>query len=38
MDPRTGDFVAVDGTSYRRRRLDAGWVLERFPARLRRAA
>jgi hypothetical protein len=34
MDPRTGDFVKVDGKPYRRRRLDAGWVLERFPAAL----
>lgn len=32
MDPRTGDFVTVNGKSYRRRPLDAAWVLERFPA------
>lgn len=32
MDPRTGDFVRVNGRSYRRRPLDAAWVLERFPA------
>ena len=32
MDPRTGDFVRVGGTSYARRPLDAAWVLERFPA------
>jgi hypothetical protein len=32
MDPRTGDFVQVNGRSYRRRLLDAAWVLERFPA------
>jgi hypothetical protein len=32
MDPRTGDFVLVNGESYRRRPLDAHWVLERFPA------
>jgi hypothetical protein len=38
MDPRTGDFVLVDGRPYRRRELDAGWVLERFPADLARAA
>jgi hypothetical protein len=31
MDPRTGDFVAIDGESYRRRPLDGDWVLERFP-------
>jgi hypothetical protein len=37
MDPRTGDFVRVDGKPYLRRRLDAAWVLERFPA-VRRAA
>jgi hypothetical protein len=32
MDPRTGDFVLVGGAPYRRRRLDAGWILERFAA------
>ncbi len=32
MDPRTGDFVPVGGVPYRRRPLDAGWILERFPA------
>jgi hypothetical protein len=32
MDPRTGDFVLVNGESYRRRPLDARWVLERFPS------
>ena len=32
MDPRTGDFVRVNGKPYRRRPLDAAWVLERFPA------
>jgi hypothetical protein len=32
MDPRTGDFVLVGGAPYRRRPLDAGWILERFPA------
>jgi hypothetical protein len=37
MDPRTGDFVRVDGKPYRRRPLDAAWILERFPA-VRRAA
>jgi hypothetical protein len=31
MDPKTGDFVKVDGKPYRRRPLDAAWVLERFP-------
>jgi hypothetical protein len=32
MDPRTGDFVRLDGRPYRRRPLDAEWALERFPA------
>ncbi len=32
MDPRTGDFVLVGGLPYRRRPLDADWVLRRFPA------
>jgi hypothetical protein len=31
MDPRTGDYALVNGRSYRRRPLDASWVLERFP-------
>jgi hypothetical protein len=34
MDPRTGDFVSIDGDSYRCRRLDADWVLDRFPPQL----
>jgi hypothetical protein len=38
MDPRTGDFVKVDGKPYRRRPLDAAWVLERFPPVLERTA
>jgi hypothetical protein len=38
MDPRTGDFVLLDGRPYRRRPLDAAWVLERFPPVLARAA
>jgi hypothetical protein len=38
MDPRTGDFVKLDGKTYRRRPLDATWVLERFPPVLDRAA
>ena len=37
MDPRTGDFVRVNGEDYRRRPLDATWILERFPARPSRA-
>ena len=32
MDPRTGDFALVNGESYVRRRLDADWILARFPA------
>ena len=32
MDPRTGDYALVNGGSYRRRPLDAAWVLERFPS------
>ena len=38
MDPRSGDFAPVGGRSYRRRRLDERWVLERFPPVLSRAA
>jgi len=33
VDPRTGDYVAVVGRSYRRQPVDADWILERFPAR-----
>jgi hypothetical protein len=32
MDPRTRDFVKIGGRSYRREPLDAGWILDRFPA------
>ena len=32
MDLRTRDYVRVGGRSYRRRELDAAWVLEHFPA------
>ena len=32
MDPRTRDYVNVGGRPYRRELLDAGWILERFPA------
>jgi hypothetical protein len=31
MDPRTGEYVKILGRSYRRRELDAAWVLEQFP-------
>jgi hypothetical protein len=33
MNPRTGDFVLVNGRPYTRRPLDADWILARFPAR-----
>jgi hypothetical protein len=38
MDPRTGDFVLVGGSPYRRQPLDVDWVLARFPAELEAAA
>jgi hypothetical protein len=38
MDPRTGDFVLVDGKPYRWAPLGPGWVLERFPPVLEHAA
>ena len=31
MDPRRGDFVLVNGRDYRRRPLDAEWILARHP-------
>ena len=31
MNPRTGDFVPVNGRPYTRQPLDAHWILERFP-------
>ena len=31
MNPRTGDFVLVNGQPYTRRPLDAAWILSRFP-------
>jgi len=31
MDPRTRDFVHINGRSYQREPLDAHWILERFP-------
>jgi hypothetical protein len=34
MDPRTQDFVLVNGERYDRRPLDAQWILARFPADL----
>ena len=41
MDPRTRDFVKVNGRSYERALLDESWIYERFPpdlAAARRAA
>jgi hypothetical protein len=38
MDPRTRDFVRVNGKPYSRRPLDADWILERFPDDARAAA
>jgi hypothetical protein len=32
MDPRTRDFVRINGRSYEREPLDAKWILERWPA------
>ena len=32
VDPRTGDYVAIVGRSYRREPLGPEWILERFPA------
>ena len=32
MDPKRGDYALVNGEDYRKRPLDAAWVLERFPA------
>lgn len=31
MDPRTGDFVKLNGKPYRLEPLDADWILRRFP-------
>lgn len=38
MNPKTGDYALVGGKPYRLLGLDAGWVLERFPPELVRAA
>src|SRR5438046_907256 len=32
MNPRTGDFVLVNGRPYAREPLDADWILARFPS------
>jgi hypothetical protein len=34
MNVRTRDFIGIGGGDYRRRPLDAAWVLERFPPEL----
>ena len=31
MNPRTGDFVLVNGRRYTREPLDTAWILARFP-------
>ena len=33
MDPRTGEYVLVNGEHYGKRPLDARWALDRFPPR-----
>src|SRR4051794_9044883 len=38
MDPRTRDYVQIQGRSYRRAEVDRDWVLERFPADVADAA
>ena len=38
MDPRTRDFVLVNGKPYRREPLGPAWVLERFPPELELAS
>src|SRR5439155_23580703 len=32
MNPRTKDYVLINGHSYRREELGAAWILARFPA------
>ena len=31
MDPRTRDFVRINGRPYRREQLDARWILRQLP-------
>jgi hypothetical protein len=38
MDPRTRDFVRVNGKPYQRELLDANWILERWPPDRRSAS
>ena len=35
MDPKTRDFVRINGRPYERELLDAEWILERFPPDIR---
>ena len=37
LDPRTRDFVRINGRPYQRRPLDEEWILARWPADLRAA-
>jgi hypothetical protein len=37
MDPRTRDFVKINGRPYQRDLLGEDWALERFPPALRAA-
>ncbi len=37
MDPKTRDFVKVNGHSYERKPLDSAWIFERWPADLEAA-
>ena len=34
LNPRTGDYLTVGGRDWRRRPLDAAWILRQFPAEL----
>ena len=38
MDPRTRDFVRINGKPYAREPLDAGWIVARYPPDRRLAA
>jgi hypothetical protein len=31
LNPRTGDYITIGGRDWRRRPLDAEWILEQFP-------
>lgn len=32
LNPRTGDYITIGGRDWRRRPVDAAWILEQFPA------